>query len=119
MSVVAIDDTVAIVLFGIFVAIANALGNVGSQSILMQVLNPFIDIIVALLIALIFAILLILKTRWFTGRGNPISLVLTFTFLAISLADYCHGSTLLACMMVAAVFATIRSKHPEITELIY
>ena len=119
MSVVAIDDSVAIILFGIFVAIANALGNVGGQSILMQVLNPFIEIIISLLIGFIFGILLTLGTRWFTGRGNRISLVITFIFLTIFLADYFHGSTLLACMMLGAVFANISSKHEEINGLIY
>jgi len=41
MSVVAIDDSVAIVLFGIFVAIANAIGNVTDSSIFMHICISF------------------------------------------------------------------------------
>jgi len=119
LSVVAIDDSIAIVLFGIFVAIANALGTGGSNSIVMQILHPFIEIIVSLGIGFIMGILLTLGVRWFTGRGNRISLSIVIVFLTIYLADLLDGSGLLAAMMLGATFANTSSKHEEVNGLLY
>jgi Kef-type K+ transport system membrane component KefB len=119
LSVVAIDDSIAIVLFGIFVAIANALGTGGSNSIVMQILHPFIEIIVSLCIGFVMGILLTLGVRWFTGRGNRISLSIVIVFLTIYLADLLDGSGLLAAMMLGATFANTSSKHEEVNGLLY
>ncbi len=120
MSVVAIDDSVAIMLFGIFVAISNALGPITNQSsILMQIIKPFIEIFASLGIGFVAGILLTLGTRWFTGRGNRISLVIMFIFFTVSLTDFISGSPLLACMMLGAVFANMSPKYEEVNGLIY
>lgn len=120
MSVVAIDDSVAIMLFGIFVAISNALGPISNQSsILMQIIKPFIEIFASLGIGFVAGILLTLGTRWFTGRGNRISLVIMFIFFTVSLTDFISGSPLLACMMLGAVFANMSPKYEEVNGLIY
>lgn len=120
MSVVAIDDSVAIMLFGIFVAISNALGPVNSQSsIIMQIIKPFIEIFASLGIGFVSGIMLTLGTKWFTGRGNRISLVIMFIFLTVSLTDFISGSPLLACMMLGAVFANMSPKYEEVNGLVY
>ena len=120
MSVVAIDDSVAIMLFGIFVAISNALGPVSNQvSVIMQILKPFIEIFASLGIGFVAGVLLTLGTKWFTGRGNRISLVIMFIFITVSLTDYISGSPLLACMMLGAVFANMSPKYEEVNGLVY
>jgi Kef-type K+ transport system membrane component KefB len=120
MSVVAIDDSVAIMLFGIFVAIANALGpQSADSSMLIQILKPFFEIFVSLGIGAVAGVLLTLGTKWFTGRGNRISLVITFIFLTVSLTELVHGSPLLACMMLGGVFANMSPKYEEVNGLIY
>ncbi len=120
MSVVAIDDSVAIMLFGIFVAIANALGpTTGNESVFMQVLKPFIEILMSLGIGAVLGLILTLGTKWFTGRGNRISLVVTIIFITVGLVEYLEGSALLACMMVGAIFANMSGKYEEVNGLIY
>ena len=120
LSVVAIDDGVAIVLFGIFVALANALGpEAVNVSLFRQILLPFWEILLSLGIGAFLGLLLVLGVRWFTGRGNRISLVITMIFFTIFLADHFGGSTLLACMMLGGVFANISPKYEEVNGLIY
>ena len=120
MSVVAIDDSVAIMLFGIFVAIANALGpTTGDTSVFMQILKPFIEILMSLGIGAVLGLILTLGTKWFTGRGNRISLVVTIIFITVGLVEYLEGSALLACMMVGAMFANMSGKYEEVNGLIY
>ena len=120
LSVVAIDDSVAIVLFGIFVALANALGPVtGNVSLFKQILLPFWEIFLSLGVGAVFGLLLVFGVRWFTGRGNRISLVITMIFFTIFLADHFGGSTLLACMMLGGIFANMSPKYEEVNGLIY
>ena len=120
VAVVAIDDSVAIILFGIFVAVANALGPLGqSASLALQILKPFIEILMSLGIGALAGLILVLGTKWFTGRGNRISLVIAVIFITIALTQLVGGSALLSCMMLGAMFANLSSKHEEVNGLIY
>ncbi|MCK5732009.1 MAG: cation:proton antiporter [Tenericutes bacterium] len=120
MSVVAIDDSIAVILFGIGIAIANAINpNVEHSSLIMQILFPMFEILVSLGIGIGIGIILVLGTKWFTGRGNRISLVIVSVFLSIYLADALHGSSILACMAVGAIFANFSKKNKEVHELIH
>lgn len=120
MSVVAIDDSVAIMLFGICVAIANAIGQTSVQtSIFIQIATPFWEILISLIIGGAFGLILVLGCKWFSGRGNRISLVIALIFLTIYIANIVHGSSLLACMMLGGVFANMSKKYEEVSNLIY
>ncbi|OHE51965.1 MAG: sodium:proton exchanger [Tenericutes bacterium RIFOXYD2_FULL_35_11] len=120
LSVVAIDDSVAIILFGIFVAVANALGQTAVATPLwLQILNPFIELIVSLAIGSVMGIILTLGCKWFTGRGNRISLSVAIIFLSIFLAEWLHASPLLTAMMLGAVFGNVSSKAEDINGLLY
>jgi Kef-type K+ transport system membrane component KefB len=117
LSVVAIDDGVAIILFGIFVAVSNALGGHIGESLFMQIMDPLIEIIISLGIGFLGGLLLTLSTKWFSNKGNRLSLVIVFIFLTLYLSSITGGSTLLACMMLGATFANISSKYEEVSDL--
>lgn len=120
MSVVAIDDSVAVILFGIGIAIANAINpGVEHSSLAMQILYPIFEIFISLGIGIGIGIILVLGCKWFTGRGNRISLTVALIFLTIYLADKLEGSAILACMAMGAVFANFSKKHEEVNGLIY
>jgi len=120
LSVVALDDSVAIILFGIFVAIANALGQqAASTPLWLQILNPFIEIVVSLGIGAVMGIVLTMGCKWFTGRGNRISLSMTIIFLSVFLSEWLHASPLLTCMMLGAMFGNVSSKADDINGLLY
>ncbi len=120
LSVVAIDDSVAIILFGIFVAVANALGQTAVHIPLwLQILNPFIEIVVSLAIGAVMGIILTLGCKWFTGRGNRISLSVAVIFISVFLAEWLHASPLLTAMMLGAVFGNVSSKVEDINGLLY
>lgn len=110
MSVVAIDDATAIIFFGITVAVANAVGN-ADVSLGLTILKPFIEIIGSLLIGFIFGIIVSLFLKWFSGRGNRISVIFCFVLFAASMPiiisrfiPTINISPLLLCMMMGAVF---------------
>lgn len=126
MSVVAIDDATAIIFFGIFVAIANSVGNT-STSLGMMILKPFLEIMMSLGFGFVLGILLSMALKWYTGRSNRITVIVAFIFIATALQylnkkvlpDY-EISTLLACMMMGAVFTntTLSEDTNTIMELV-
>ncbi len=120
MSVVAIDDSIAVLLFGIFIAIANALDPSKVQaSLIIQIFTPIFEILISVGIGLLLGIILVLGCNWFTGRGNRISLTVTVVILAVYLANYLHGSAILTAMIIGSVFANLSNKHEKVNDLIY
>jgi len=119
LSVVAIDDSVAIMLFGIFVAVANSLDPMAEHtSLIIQILSPVAEILVSFGIGGVFGLILTFGCKWFTGRGNRISLVIAILFISIYLTELVGGSSLLAAMVVGAVFANLSNKYEEVNGLI-
>ena len=109
LSVVALDDAVALIIFGINIAIANSFKD--SSNIVFTIFKPFIEIFLSLGIGLIFGFILTLALRWYTGRGNRLSVIFAFLLITCALpyvlslmTDKISFSTLLACMMIGAVF---------------
>jgi len=120
MSVVAIDDSIAIVLFGVLVAIANAIDPYASHgSFALQILSPVFEILISLGVGAFFGLIVTYGSKWFTGRGNRISLVVASIFLTIFFGEFLGGSSLLAAMVAGGVFANMSKKYEEINGLIY
>ncbi|MDD3478629.1 MAG: cation:proton antiporter [Candidatus Izemoplasmatales bacterium] len=120
MSVVAIDDSVAIVLFGVLVSIANAIDPMAVHtSLAMQILAPVFEILISVGVGAVFGLIVTFGCKWFTGRGNRISLVVATLFLTIFIADYFGGSSLMAAMVMGGVFANLSNKYEEVNGLIY
>ena len=115
LSVVAIDDATAIVFFGLFVAVAKAIGNAsGDINLAWMISKPFVEIVMSLGIGGLAGVLISFGFKWFTGRGNRISLLLAFIFLVAAMPELVEQvlpdfevSTLLACMMMGAVFTNL------------
>lgn len=120
MSVVAIDDSIAVLLFGIGVAITNAVNpNIVHTSVILQVLQPLFEILISLGVGGIIGIILVLGTRWFTGRGNRVSLVIVSVFATVYLSDHFGGSYILANMTLGVIFANFSPDYKKVNGLIY
>ena len=107
LPVVAIDDAVALVAFGLSVAIAKAISSQGSVSLVASIINPIIEIVGALILGAALGVLLKYLTNWFTGRGNRLSVSLAMILLCIGVSNITGLSALLVCMTMSAVYANI------------
>ena len=113
MSVVALDDAVALVIFGIMVAIANAISG-NTESLTWTILSPFVEVFASLAIGFVVGLLMSLLLKWFTGRSNRISVICAVILIVVSLSaviTFLNLSTLLACMMMGAVFTNTTKKN--------
>jgi len=116
LSVVAIDDAVALIIFGFAVAVAKALTVVG-VSILSSLVEPVLEIVGSMGLGLILGFVLTLAMRFFESRANRLSLAVGFVFLTIYLTNLFNGSTLLAVMTMSAMFANLYRDVDLIMEL--
>ena len=106
LSVVAIDDAVALIVFGLNVAIAKALTG-SDGSIMASLLSPFWELGFSLGAGAILGLILTFGARAFASRGNRLSLIFAFIVFAIALSNRFHGSSLLMIMSMSAVFANL------------
>lgn len=112
LSVVALDDAVALMLFGIMFAIANTISSTANTNIVWTICKPLVEVIASLGLGFIAGFCISLLLKWFTGRGNRLCVIIVFLLILSAsesiVADVLHIdftiSSLLACMMAGAVF---------------
>ena len=104
LSVVAIDDATALILFSLSVAIAQAvMGTAGSLTA--SLLSPLWEIGGALLVGAVLGFVFLVPLRFFRKPGNRLSLIVGFLFAGLGLAQWLGLSDLLLCMAMGAVLA--------------
>ncbi len=113
LSVVAIDDATALIMFSIAVAIATALsgGNVSASQL---ILKPAIEIGGALIAGAVLGFIFLLPLKTFKKDGNRLSLTVAFIFMGLGLSKLCGFSSLLLCMAMGAIIANL---SPDVNHL--
>lgn len=106
LSVVALDDAVALIAFGFAIAVTKSFKG-GSSDLLITILDPFITLFLSIIIGVLFALILLIPIRFFKKESNRICAIVGVVFLTLTLADYLGASSLLACMVLGAVFINI------------
>jgi NhaP-type Na+/H+ or K+/H+ antiporter len=102
MTVVAMDDAVALMAFGIAAGIARTMISSSSSNILASVFQPLLEIVLSLGLGLVLGLLMAVPLRWFRKDGNRTILMLGFVLLGVGLAELFELSGLLLCMAAGA-----------------
>ncbi len=110
LSVVALDDAAALMLFGIAVAVAQSISKPGS-SIASALLNPVIEIVGAIVCGFVLGLIFILPLRFFKKDGNRLALTVAFVFVGIGIASIFGLSQLLLCMALGASLTNFASNQ--------
>lgn len=108
LSVVALDDATALMMYSIAVAIAGALSGTGASAGEL-VLKPVIEIFGALVVGAILGFVFLLPLKFFKKDGNRMALIVGFIFAGLGLSALCGFSSLLFCMALGAVVANFTS----------
>lgn len=117
LSVVAIDDATALVLFGINSAVAQAILHPENLSITQSIISPIWEIFGSLIIGLVIGMLFCIPLRWFKKDGNRLSIIIGFVFLAVGLSEMLHFSALLLCMAMGTGLSNFSSQTNSIIRL--
>ena len=116
LSVVAIDDATALILFSLSVAIAQAvMGTAGSLTA--SLLSPVWEIGGALAVGAVLGFIFLVPLRFFKKPGNRLSLIVGFIFVGLGIAQWLGLSDLLLCMAMGAVLANFSPDVGNLMEL--
>lgn len=118
LPVVAIDDAVALIAFGLSVAIAKVINSSASISLFDTIMSPLIEIFGALIFGAILGLILTILTKWFTGRGNRLAASIATVLLCIGVSNIAGFSALLACMAMSAVYVNLSKVSDKVFEQI-
>ena len=118
LSVVALDDAVALMAFGFAMAMVDVLQNPGGASVLSSILAPIVEIAGALLLGGLLGMLFTFPLRFFKKDSNRLIITVGFVFLGSALADMLGLSALLLCMAMGATLVNVSSTGGPILRLV-
>lgn len=118
LPVVAIDDAAALIAFGVSVAVAKAISSKGDVNLIATLLDPVWEIGGAFVFGTILGLLLALLVKYYHSRGNRLSAAIGFVFACVGICDMAGFSSLLACMMMSAVFVNMSNESDRVFELV-
>lgn len=116
LPVVALDDAVALMAFGISMAVANVISSHGDAPIGKLLVSPLIEIVGGLAFGALLGIIMVFAVKMYTGRGNRLAITLMMICLCVGVSDLVGFSSLLACMMLSMVFVNLSRYREKIYE---
>ena len=116
MSVVALDDAVALIAFSFAVTIAKSMMGV-HDNILLSILKPFGEVLLSLLIGTVCGLAIRLLLKFFKKSGNRLIIVSGLVFAAAGVCNQFGLSSLLACMMCGAVLCNVSSESDSLIQM--
>ncbi len=114
LPIVAIDDAVGLVLFAVSFGAAKAI-SIGQINMLSILLEPFLEVVLSLLLGALMGVLFHLCERFFHSRSKRLAVSVTFVLMTVALSMikfeiggiHIGFSSLLTCMMLGTVFCNI------------
>jgi Kef-type K+ transport system membrane component KefB len=113
LAIVALDDGLALFLYGFAFAFANALVQGGGLSVKIMLLQPLIEIFGSLLLGILIALIIDHVLRWIKTRDDQLVINVSAILLASGIAQYFDLSLILTNM---AVGLTLTNLHPDRNE---
>ncbi|WKY48750.1 cation:proton antiporter [Eubacteriaceae bacterium ES3] len=107
MSVVAVDDAVALIAFGFASTLVNMMSSTQSGNLFISILTPVYELLISLVVGILVGFLMKLIFRWFKKPSNQLSISIASILLAYWVSDSLYGSSLLSCMALGATMANI------------
>lgn len=118
VSVVAFDDAVALIGFGIATTIVKAMSINNDTSIVLSILSPVYEILISFVIGFLIALIMKIMFKYFQEETNKLCVTISLILMTYWLAYICHGSPLLACMFLGGVLTNIYGNIKNISEIL-
>ena len=118
--VVALDDAVAIMVFGIAVGISQSLpmASTGVIAMIMLTGSLILEIFIALGLGLCVGLFLSVISRYLRGHDTLLSFAIACIFLTVGVASYFNVSSLLACLALGAAVTNLVYRSDRVLSVI-
>lgn len=118
LPVVAMDDAVCIMIFGISSTIATTLLSNSNTSIAMAFIKPIIEIVLALIVGVVLGVIFSFISKKLKSEEKLLSLTVGFIFLSIGICSKFNLSPLLCCMGIGATIVNIAPNTTRIFSVV-
>ena len=117
LSVVALDDAVALIGFGFAATIVQSMSS-PNANIVKMITSPLIEIIVSVIIGIALGVVLKFVLKFFKKESNRLPILLSAIMGTYFLAEFFHGSSLMACMALGATMVNIYGETSKLTNIL-
>ncbi|MGO1469530.1 MAG: cation:proton antiporter [Tissierella sp.] len=118
LPVVAIDDAVGLMAFGISLSVVKLMELGGEFSVLSMISSPLIEIAGSLLLGAVLGFLLSLLSKKAKGKEDLLTMVLGFIIIGASVSEMLNLSALLTCMMIGAMVINLVKNANRIFDIV-
>lgn len=112
LSVVALDDAVALIAFGFAVAIARSV--TGGGELLRSIAEPFIELGLSIVVGTAAAFVMLIPLHFFKKQSNRLCATTALVFITSALASKLGASSLLSCMIFGALLANLSKDADDV-----
>ncbi|HHV13452.1 MAG TPA: cation:proton antiporter [Clostridiales bacterium] len=117
MSVVAIDDAIALIGFGFASTIVNMMTSNTDFNLVLSILSPIYEIAISFILGAFTSIIMKIMFRWFKKPSNRLCIIVALILFTYWSATMLHGSPLLACMSLGGVLVNIFADIDDIVKI--
>lgn len=118
LPVVAIDDAICVMAFGIALAIAKISSGTTGASLIQMISKPFIEIIGSLIAGFIIGAFLTFLANKSKNKDELLAIVLASIIAGAGLANAFNLSSLLICMMIGATIVNLMHNSKRVFSVI-
>lgn len=118
LSVVALDDAVAIICFGFVMALINMLQNPLQGSVFVFIIKPIAEILGSVVFGFLLGVIFNLPLKYFKKASNRLAIIAAFVFLGAAVASVLELSALLLCMCMGATLVNVNNSANSVFGLL-
>ena len=116
LSVVALDDATALIMYSVATAVAGALSGKAASAAKL-VLAPTKEIFGAIIVGAVLGFIFLLPLKFFKKDSNRTALEVGFIFLGLGVSQLFGFSSLLLCMALGAIVANFSSDVGKLMDI--
>jgi len=117
LSVVALDDAVALIVFGFAATLVKSMSSATSLT-LSNLLAPIFEVILSFILGAVISAMMSVLLNWFHKPSNRICITISGIFFALWGANIANASPLLSCMALGAVLTNMRDDIDDLSQVI-
>lgn len=118
LPIVAIDDALGIIAFGLAISIAKITSGGEVISIFKMISVPLFEILGSLLLGLVIGFILSFVSKKAKGRDELLTMIIGFILATTGMANYLGLSAILTCMMMGATLVNLMQNSNRVFSLI-
>ncbi len=118
LSVVAIDDAAALILYGIATAIVSSINNPNGSTNIMTLVSPILEIVGSLLLGAVLGFIYKIFLKYFKKGSNILISISALVFIGTGISNMLNLSALLLCMAFGATLVNISSSTIDVVKQI-